>query len=258
MEENNASFQREGEIAFPADNNTEDTGAESQPEKKTETDGTQSNEGGTNTQSQSKDTPFDEHPRWQQRESDWTTRFNEQERRHQEDLKTMREEFGTARKQNAEQTKIPAWFGGDQAQWDAYRADRDVELKQAADQAIERLKGEESTKDKAVKDATDFLHSEIAAIQGDKTLNPTGGKVDADKLFKIVYDNQLIDTQGRWNYKAGWKILNGQTAAQAPVKKPDTTEKKEVANASTSNSGGGNDNKPTIATSATFKKDRPW
>lgn len=257
---NAAAFQREGGEAFPTESNDETTAADSQSEKENKTEGTQSDEGDTNTRKE-EDTPFHEHPRWKQREDEWNSRFNDQEKRHQEDLKTIREEFGQSRKDNAQNTKIPAWFGGDQAQWDAYRADRDAEIQSAEDRAIKRVKDEQSTTAKAetdaVKQATEYLHQEIATIQADKALNPTGGKVDADKLLKVVLDNQLIDTQGRWNYRAGWKILNGQTAAPV-VKKPDTTEKKEIANASSSNSGGGNDNKPAVATSATFKKDRPW
>ena len=72
-----------------------------------------------------------------------------------------------------------------------------------------------------------------------------------------MLDNKLIDTEGRWNYRAGMRILNGMQAA--PAKKPDTTDKKQVAAASTSGGTGGGDPKPkSYMTSADFKKDRPW
>jgi hypothetical protein len=263
MEENNfaAGFQREGEITFPTETNSDETAADSQSEKGTETD-TQSSEG-DNTQTEEDKLPFHKNPRWTQRETEWNQRFNDQEKRHQDDLKSIREEFKEARKDNAEQTKIPSWFGGTQEQWDAYRADRDAELIAAEDRAekraIDKIKNERGSEDKAVKDATEYLHSEVDAIQADKVLNPTGAKIDAEKLLKIVLDNQLIDTKGRWNYRAGFKIMNG-TQATAPAPKPKTEEKKAIADASTSNKGaaGGNDSKPSIATSQSFKNNRPW
>jgi len=80
---------------------------------------------------------------------------------------------------------------------------------------------------------------------------------DAEKLLKTVLDNQLIDTKGRWNYRAGWKILTGQTAAPKP--KPTGSDKKDLADATAKGSAGGGDPKPKpYMTSADFKKDRPW
>lgn len=264
MNEDNfaAGFQREGEITFPTETNDEETGADSQSDKDNRDEGTHSPDGDTNNQDD-KDTPFHEHPRWKQREDEWNKRFNDQEQRHQDDLKALREEFGSARKANEQNTKIPAWFGGTQEQWDAYRADRDAELKEAEERAIKRLTTEKESKEKAesdaVAEATAYMKSEITAIESDKVLNPTGAKIDqktAEKLLKTVLDNELIDTKGRWNYRAGWRLMNGTTAQ--PVKKPDTTEKKEVAAATSSTTTRGEKKESQIATSDTFKKDRPW
>lgn len=260
-----AAFNREGAAAFGEEATAEETAAASQAEEENQGEDTQSSEG-DNTQSE-EETPFHEHPRWKQREDEWNTRFNDQEKRHQDDLKAIREEFGTARKENAQNTKIPAWFGGTQEQWDAYRADRDAELTQAEERAEKRvreaLKTEQGAEGKAVAEATDFMRAEMKAIEADKNLNPTGAKIDqatAEKLLKTVLDNELIDTKGRWNYRAGWRLMNGtQAAAPAPKPKPNTAEKKEIAAASTSNTrGGDNKNAPAVATSETFKKDRPW
>lgn len=262
---NAAAFNREGAAAFGDEATAEDTAADSQSGDENQEEDTQSSDGDN---SQSDDTkPFHEHPRWVEREEEWNKRFNDQETRHQDDLKAIREEFGAARKDNAAQTKIPAWFGGTQEQWDAYRADRDAELKAAGEQAVkearEALKTEQGAEGKAVAEATDYMKAEMAAIEADKTLNPTGAKIDqatAQKLLKTVLDNELIDTKGRWNYRAGWKLMSGSTAAAvAPKVKPKTGEKKEIAAASTGDTRGG-DKKDTaaVATSDTFKKERPW
>ena len=263
-EETAAAFQREGNPAFSATESTaEETAAASQAEGENKDGGTQSAEGEKSTQTEEKDIPFHEHPRWKAREDEWNNRFNSQETRHADDLKAIREEFAGARKDNAEQTKIPAWFGGTQDQWNAYRADRDAELKQIEDRAIERTKSEfkqtSEAGDKAVKDATDWMNSEVAAIEADTTLNPTGAKIDRQALLKVVIDNELIDSKQRWNYRAGFKILNG-TTVKAPEKKPDekNQEKKKIAASTTTGESGGEKKDDAMATSDTFKKNRPW
>ncbi len=202
-----------------------------------------------------KDAGFLNHPRWKEREDDWKKRFNDQEERHQNDIKSIREEFGGARKENAEATKIPSWFGGTQEQWDAYRSDRDAEIKQAEERAIERIKGEKSTEEKAVKEATDYMQTEIAAIESDKELNPDGAKVDPNKLLKFVLDNDLVDSKGRWNYKAGFRMMkaNGASSSQTTNK-----DRKGFASATTSESKAESTPKPYM-TGADFKGgNRPW
>lgn len=264
-DETAAGFRHEGEPAFGAEATDDETSAASQAGKENKDEKTQSDEGDKSTQTKDEDIPFHKHPRWTERESEWNTRFNDQEKRHQDDLKAIREEFGEKRQQNADATKIPSWFGGTKEQWDAYRADRDEELKLAGERAIagleKKTQSASEAEKKAVADATDFMKSEMEAIEGDKTLNPSGVKVDAEKLLKVVLENELIDTHGRWNYRAGFRILTGQTtvATATTVKKSNTTDRKEVAAATTDGGKGGDDkSKPSIATSETFKRDRPW
>lgn len=259
-----AGPQQEGDITFSTEATAEETAADSQSEEDNQEGDTQSPEG-ENTQGDD-EKPFHEHPRWTERETEWNKRFNDQETRHQDDLKAIREEFGAQRRTNDNQpTKPPVWFGGTQEQWDAYRADRDTELKNAEEGAIKRLSAERESsakaEEKAVADATTFLRSEIVAIEGDKALNPSGTKIDqatAEKLLKTVLDNQLIDTQGRWNYRAGWKLLQAGTTV-APKGTQDTQVRKKIAAESTStDKGSSGGDKSTIATSETFRKDRPW
>lgn len=266
-EESAAAFRREGQPSFSNESTEDDTSADSQSEDDNKEGDTQSPEGDKNTQGDDQK-PFHEHPRWTQRESEWNTRFNEQEKRHQDDLKAIRDEFGAKREESKEPKKMPVWFGGTQEQWDAYRQDQEQDLKAAEDRAIKRLETERESKQKAetdaVAEATTYMRSELAAIEGDKTLNPSGTKIDAavaEKLLKVVLDNKLIDTEQRWNYRAGWKILQGSAAAPKPVAKPSTTEKKNVADATNDKGGSGGDAKPKdYMTASDFKKPgaKPW
>lgn len=260
MEENNAdAFRREGEsLSFEKENTTDETDGASQAKEENKDGNTQSDEG-ESTRNE-KDVPFHDHPRWKQREEEWNTRYNEQETRHVNDLKTIREEFGQSRKEDVIKTKIPNWFGGTQEQWDAYRQDLDEKLtaaeERAEKRAYEKLNSEKSNEEKATAEATNHLRSEITAIENDRDLNPTGMKVNAEELFKVVFDNKLTDTQGRWNYRAGWRILSA-TNGNDQISRDKAKERKEIAASTTSESRA--ESKPkTYTTSADFKKERPW
>lgn len=181
----------------------------------------------------------------------------------EEAVAAIRAEFGEKRQDNAEASKIPGWFGGNQAQWDEYRAWNEGQLKAAETRAIEgvitRATQQTEQESKAVKDATDFLHTEIAAITADKTLNPSGKPVDANALFKIVYDNQLVDTQGRWNYRAGMKLMSSHPVATHTPKAGDKDRKALAAATVGADSGGAAAaGKKDYKTSDDFKHKKPW
>lgn len=256
---NTAEFNREGENPFDfeeeKDNSTDSPSDETTTEENPSPDGDENNQDDPD-----KDKPFHEHPRWKQREDEWQKRFNDSEARHQEDLRKIREEFANARKDNAQQTQIPSWFGGTQEQWDAYRADRDAELHASEDRLLERIKGEKSAEDKAVTEANEYFKSEIAAIESDKTLNPTGSKVDPNKLLKIVLDNELIDSKGRWNYKAGWKILQSQSRGSqtTTTEQKSNQDRKKIAAATTTESKTAETKPAPFKTSKDFRQNRPW
>lgn len=259
-EDNKAQFRTEGDKAFPtADKENENSssspeGEENNGDQNGSSADDRNGDGNNKGTDEDKDAGFLNHPRWKEREEDWKKRFNDQEARHQADIQAIREEFSGARKDNANQTKIPSWFGGDQEQWDAYRADRDAEIKAAEERAIERVKSEKSSEEKAIKEATDFMQSEIAAIESDKTLNPDGSKVDPNKLLKFVLDNDLVDSKGRWNYRAAYRIMRANSVSTTA----STGDRKKIAGATTS------DSKPESTpkdykTSADFKgANRPW
>lgn len=260
-EESKTEFRTEGDKAFPVmdkenDNSSSSSeGEENNGDQNGSSSEDQNKDGDKKGTEGDKDAGFLDHPRWKQREEDWKKRFNDQETRHSTELQAIREEFGAARKDNAKETKIPAWFGGDQEQWDAYRADRDTELKAAEERAYERVKNEKSGEDKAVKEATEYMQSEITAIESDKELNPDGSKIDPNKLLKFVLDNDLVDSKGRWNYRAGFRMMraNGGTNAQN-----NTGDRKKIAGATTSESKAESTPKP-YKTGADFKGgNRPW
>lgn len=252
MTEQQVDVPHEGEITIAPE--VENDNSQSSSDETNEGEETQSTEGeDENTQSDTdKDTPFHEHPRWKEREADWNKKFNDQETRHQDDLKAIREEFGQARKDNAEEKEIPSWFGGDQTQWNAYRKDRDAEIKAAENRVVEQFKNAKSSEDKAIEEATAYMNAEIASIEGDKTLNPDGKKIDPNKLLKIVMDNDLVDSKGRWNYKAGYRLMKGTSTTVKP-----TSDRKKIAGATTSESGG--EPKPkAFRTGEDFRQNRPW
>lgn len=252
-EETLTQIRSEGDPAFGEDSG-DNTSSESSTENNENGDG-QSSDGqqGANSQDDpDKDKPFHQHPRWTEREKEWDKRFNDQETRHQEDLRKIREEFSTKKQDNAEQTEIPSWFGGTKEQWDAYRKDRDAEITAAEDRAIKRVTEAKETESKAVQEATAYMQTELAAIEKDTTLNPSGAKIDPNKLLKFVLDNDLVDSQGRWNYKAGFKMMQ---AGSKPAPKPG--DRKEVAGATTSEPKA--ETKPApFKTSKDFKNKRPW
>lgn len=262
-EETAAVFQRDGDQAFTTENNEGDSSSDSQSDDKSQNGDTQSAEG-ENAQTE-KDLPFHEHPRWKQREEEWNTRFNSQEVRHADELKqaleAIRLEFKSDRQANADNTKIPAWFGGDQSQWDAYRADRDAEL-QAAEaraeaKAYERITRESTNQSTAIEQATQYMRSEIEAIENDKTLNPNGVKIDPELLLKVVLENELVDSKQRWNYRAGFKLMQSMQPAPATPPKVDTQEKKKLAGALGSDSKG-ETKEQAFKTTKDFKTNRPW
>ena len=237
----------------PAENNEEDeTQSPDGDDENSQDDGEDAGDG--KDTDPDKDVQFHEHPRWKQREEEWQERFNKQETRHQDDIKAVREEFAAARKENAENTEIPDWFGGTQDQWNSFRQWQDGHINAAEERALKRVSETNNAESQAVKEATDFMRTEISHIEGDKTINPEGKKVDPNKLLKFTMDNDLVDSKGRWNYRAAWRLMQGQPAA-APIK--PKTDKKIIAGATASDNRG--EAKPkAFKTTDDFKASRPW
>ena len=82
----------------------------------------------------------------------------------------------------------------------------------------------------------------------------SGEKVDRNKLLKIVQDKELIDSKGRWNYKAGAEFLK---LSEKPRNNTELNEKKKLAASTTS------DDKPEtqpkdFKTQEDFRVNKPW
>jgi len=252
-------IQNEGENPFELDKENEDSSSSpevttDEPVKETTVEDP-APEGIDNTQEDSdKDIPFHKHPRWKEREDDWTGRFNEQETRHQDDLKSIREEFSKSHKGDAEDTEIPDWFGSeDKDMWKSFDKYLNERVKDSEKRAMENIKNEKESETKATQEATDYMKSEISSIEKDENLNPDELKVDQNKLLKIVFDNKLVDTDGKWNYKAAWKILKNE------VPKADTTNKDRKAIASALGSDSKAEKKAVpYKTNEDFEHDKLW
>lgn len=260
MTEIKTEFRTEGQPAFPVENKENDNSSESSTEK-TDGDQTQSDAGDQNADVKKDDTKDNlaDHPRWQEREKDWTKRFNDQETRHTQEIEQIRKDIESKfekKRENLAESDVPEWFGGDAKAWEQYKSHEESRLNQAEERALKRLEEKADKEQKAISDATAYFNESITSIESDKTINPEGKKVDRNKLLKFVLDNELVDTKGRWNYKAGFLMMKGNVSS---AKTDSIDEKKKIASASTT------DNRAEVKpgefmTSDDFKKPgaRPW
>lgn len=266
-EDNLTEVKSEGQPAFPVEDQGNDNPSDSSPDN-TSDDQTQSDEGSNsdedNKDNKSKkgDAGFAKHPRWKEREDDWTERFNDQEKRHTDELAKLREEFEDKIEaaKPKESSKIPSWFGGDENQWAEYQNDVqsriDKAKEEARTEALNSMNSKTEAEQKAIDEATKYFKSEVSEIESDKTLNPDGAKVDQNKLLKFVLDNDLVDSKGRWNYRAGWQLMQSKSKTTQNKK---LEEKKKIANATTDDTH--TEDKPKdYATSEDFQnpQNRPW
>ncbi len=156
-------------------------------------------------------------------------------------MKTIREEIATgnkpapAAKENVAPKGIPAWFGGDEADWASFLNHNERLAKESEDRIMNRLKEAKGKEEDQIKEATDYMSSEISAIQSDSELNPKGTKVDKNKLLEFVMKNDLVDSKGRWNYRAGWRMMNAATVSAKPKVNKD---RKDLAGATLSEKSG--------------------
>ena len=257
-------FKSEGSKLFPDENTENDNSTDSSTENN-ETEQTQSQqgdqttaEGGNTKKDDGTDTNFADHPRWKQREDDWTNRFNSQEQRHTQELQTIREDiekrFGNSdKKESKESTEMPAWFNGDEESWAQYSAHTQQLVNAAVKQSLSTIESKSSEDQKRIDDATTYFNTEVATLEADKTLNPQGQNVDRNKLLKTAMDNDLVDSKGRWNYKAAFKLMKPAEVFQA---KKVLDEKKQIASATTSENRA--ESKPTSTKTSKDFQGKSW
>ncbi|MBI4991588.1 hypothetical protein HZB96_05875, partial [Candidatus Gottesmanbacteria bacterium] len=195
-EEIKTQFKAEGEPVFPAEDTENDNSTDSSTEKN-ETDQTgssdQDNKQTDNKDGGKEDDNFADHPRWKEREDDWTKRFNDQELRHADDLTKLREDFtgkiDTAVKTSAP-VEIPSWFGGDEQAWKDFTTWNNQALaktkEEARTEALKELQSKDDVAQKAIDTATQYFVDQVTALESDKTINPQGEKIDRNKLLKFT------------------------------------------------------------------------
>lgn len=279
-------FRKEGEPAFPSTNTENGNSAASSPEtpnaNQTPSQGGEQipadkpQDGGAPKADDidwSKLPDFTKHPRWQERETEWKTKFNDQEKRHVDEIAKLREEFlgkkdgqqPPAQNQEGQQgasnlpDEVPDWFGGDQEQWNSFKSWNDKQLTSARQAWETEQKQKSEAEQNAIKEATDFMNSELTAIETDAELNPQGIKFDPDtknKLMQIADKFQLVDTQGRWNWRAAFAFYKNQLAQGTAN---TIQEKKDIA-AATMTENKAEPQTPNYKTSADFQQPgaRPW
>lgn len=265
-EETKTDFPQEGDNnPFKAVEEEESNLPESSPEE-TETEETPAPE--ENNEQVEEETPepeekkpFNEDPRWKEREDDWTKRFNEQETRHTEEIQELREEFGgkpEETKPTAEApSEIPAWFNGDQAQWNEFNAWNQKVAVGVRETIKKEMVDEKTAEQDKINDATKYMETEIAEIESNKELNPDGKKIDKNKLLKFTLDNELVDTKGRWNYKVAWRLMSNTKAT--PTETKSKKDRKDLAGA-TGTEHKADEKPPAFMTSEDFEKpgSKPW
>lgn len=253
----------EGQPAFPVKDTENDNSADSSTDKTNIDQTDSSDQDKTQTDNKNGDADkdnLDNHPRWKEREDDWTKRFNDQEVRHTQELEKLRTEF-TGKfdgiKTSAPQ-EIPSWFGGDEQAWKDFTNWNNQALAKAKEEArteaLKDINSKSEAEENAIKVATDYFTEQVGVIEFDKTINPKGEKVDRNKLLKYTMDNDLVDSKGRWNYKAAFIMMRGQS-----TKANDTTDRKKLASDTTSDNRA-ETKPPAFMTSEDFSKPgaKPW
>jgi hypothetical protein len=219
----------------------EQTSTESLPENN-QTETTQPVEG-DNTQTPD-NVPFHEDPKIQDYISRQVEKRFEGEREKFKPLEEFADKFKTK-----ENEQVPEWFGGTPEQWGAYQADQARIIEEAETRAVNRIKSEKEQEEKRVKEATDWFNQNVAEIEA------TGEKVDRNLLLKIAADNDLVDSQSRWNYKAAYQIMKASKGSDEST----LDERKQLAGATTTDNKAEPKNKNYV-TSDDFRKPgmKPW
>jgi hypothetical protein len=233
MSDENDAIKREGDAAFPVVET--ETPTESSPESQpTETAPESSPE--APKEDEAPQVPFHEDPKVQE--------YIDRQVGKRLDGELQKFEQGIAQKFSPkEETNIPNWFGGDEAQWKSYQEDQSRIIEEAKNKAVTEIESKTQVEKDRLKQANDWFESSIAELEA------TGLKVGRNKVLKKAMDEELVDTQGRWNYKAAAKLL----LAEEQTPKPNLTAKKNLA-ASTTTDSKAEDKPKDYVTSADLKK----
>lgn len=173
----------------------------------------------------------------------WQTR----EAKLKEEMFAEFEKRHGSKKDDGKPDEIPAWFGGNREQWEAYKQHTGEVITRAKEGAIEEFKKNQEAFQSAQKEANEWFDSEVKSLETDNKTT-----IDRNKLLEIVIKHELVDSKGRWNYRAAYEILKGATPTQ------DNKSRKALADATNKDGGGGEPEPKAYKTSDDFRKERPW
>lgn len=243
-------FRTEGEKAFP--DTEKDNSAGSSPDENEEEGKPQSPAGDENKQDEpDKDVPFHKHPRWIQRDKEWNDRLEKLKSDYESKLESLKKDLAP---KDDKYPPVPEWFGGDEAQWRAFNDYHRSQVEAAVAPFKEREQMSAAER-QAEQEATEWFRAELAAIESDSELNPSKEKIDPNRLLKTAMDFDLVDSNGRWNYRAAWHFLRNSH----PAKTQDAKARKQAGAAIVSEPKGEKSPR-SYKTSEDFKKaeNRPW
>lgn len=218
--------------------------------------------------------PFHEHPRWKEREKDWENRFEALKKEMSEasakEINELKSKIAERKEETAELTEadIPDWFNGDLETYKKFESHQTSKMqklvtaaaKAAEENAVNRIKGESERETKAVQEATAWLESEVARLQDDPELNPSGKPINRAELFAIAQRDDLIDSKGRWNYRAAMRIYareHKDEVEEEDQNKEEKNLKKNIAALTMKKDSKGSGSQKAIA-SADSLKGKGW
>lgn len=182
---------------------------ETTEEETPSTEGEEQDEPPANTQV-AEPLPWHKDPRWiewQDDKKNLTSKVEELESRLNHPIESTEE--------------IPNWFtkvyGDDPEIYAQYKEHHKQELAEIKQSAINELKAEEEKS----KQELDRYRQEVE--DGIAELKAEGHSFDENALKKIVLDEQLFDSNGKFNFRAGLKLM------QTPVSNPAQEAKKQLA-----------------------------
>lgn len=215
MSDEESGVQQEGEIAFPEEKET----LTESPTESNQTDESSESSAEDKAEDVKAEVPFHEHPRFKELIEEKNTLKTELQ-----ELRSFKEQTQPLIERFTPKDEItpPAYWGGDADSYKLFLEDQRRLAQEVEDRAVQRIKAEQEGEDKRIREANEWFEKSVSDIES------TGFKVDRNKLLKTAMDFELVDTQGRWNYKAAAEILKRD---EKPI---DLTEKKQVAASATS------------------------
>lgn len=193
---------------------------------------------GANSQDDDK-LPFHKHPRWKQREDEWSKTLTETKADYEERISQLEEKFSPLLKPN-EKISVPAFFakvyGDDPELYKEWLAEEDARTQKIKDETIaeyEHRQVEARQKVEAeTKRWTDWVDTSI------KTLKDKGEEFDENELKAIAIKYKPTDEMGNIDFGLALELLKERKTDEKVEADKKSTARKEIAGATKSSSKG--------------------